>query len=105
MWTLFRKFLAQSKTLGSLLGDVLFETPPLKGQSSHSAFQWRVKKSLDEKSFYVSLKLIPDGYAGPTGSPTNYINFDLATAQQIKADLDDCIAMARQLAAQTKATV
>jgi len=105
MWTLFRKFFAKSKTLGSLLGDVLFETPPLKGQSSHSAFQWRVKKSLDEKSFYVSLKLIPDGYAGSEGSPTNYINFDLATAQQIKADLDDCIAMARQLAARTNATV
>jgi hypothetical protein len=103
MWAPFRKFLAKSKTLGSLLGDVLFETPPLKGQLSHSTFQWRVKKSLDEKSFYVSLKLIPDGYAGPEGSPTNYINFDLATAQQIKANLEDCIAVARQLAAQNNA--
>ncbi len=105
MWAPFRKFLAGSKTLGSLLGDVLFETPPLQGQSSHSTFQWRVKKSLDEKSFYVSLKLIPDGYAGPEGSPTNYINFDLATALQVKADLDDCISMARQLAAQGNAAV
>jgi hypothetical protein len=105
MWAPFRKFLAKSKTLGSLLGDVPFETPPLKGQSSHSVFQWRVKKNLDEKSLYVSLKLVPDGYAGPEGSPTNYINFDLATARQIKADLDDCIAMARRLAAQTNAPV
>ncbi|MGB6397585.1 MAG: hypothetical protein WBF73_18160 [Bradyrhizobium sp.] len=103
MWAPFRNLLVKSKTLGSLLGDVLFETPPLKGQSSHSTFQWRVKKSLDEKSFYVSLKLIADGHVGPEGSPTNYINFDLATAQQIKADLDDCIAMARQLAAQSNA--
>lgn len=63
------------------------------------------EKSLDEKSFYVSLKLIPDGYAGPEGSPTNYINFDLATALQVKADLDDCISMARQLAAQSNAAV
>jgi hypothetical protein len=54
-------------------------------------------------AIYVSLRLIPDGYVGPEGSPTNYINVDLATAQQIKADLDDCIAMARQLAAQSNA--
>jgi hypothetical protein len=100
MWAPFKKLLARSKAFGSLLGDVLFETPPLKGQSSHSVFQWRVKQSLDEKSFFVSLKMIPDGYAGAEGSPTNYINFDLATAQQIKADLDNCIARVRQLAVQ-----
>jgi hypothetical protein len=100
MWAPFKKILARSKTFGSLFGDVLFETPPLKGQSPNSVFQWRVKQSLDEKSLFVSLKMIPDGYAGAEGSPTNYINFDLATAQQIKADLDDCIAMARQLAVQ-----
>jgi hypothetical protein len=100
MWTPFRRLFARSKVLGSLLGDVVFETPPLKGQSSHSIFQWRVKKSLDEKSILISLKLIPDGYAGPEGSPRNYINFDLATAEQIKADLDICIRKARQLTEQ-----
>jgi hypothetical protein len=33
------------------------------------------------------------------------LNRQGATAQQIKADLDDCIAMARQLAAQANARV
>lgn len=98
MWAPLKRLLARSKTLGPLLGDVLFETPRLRGQSSHSVFQWRVKKSLDEKSLYIALKLIPDGYAGPEGSPTNYINFDLATAVRIRADLDQCIKMARRFA-------
>jgi hypothetical protein len=100
MWAPLKKLLAKSKSLGPLLGDDVFELPPLKGQSSHSIFQWRVKKSLDEKSFFVSLKLVPDGYAGPEESPSNYINFDLATALQIKADLENCIIVARRLAAQ-----
>src|SRR5262245_23695181 len=98
MWTRFRRLFARSKVLGSLLGDVVFETPPLRGQSSHSIFQWRVKKSVDEKTLLLSLKLVPDGYAGPEGSPRNYISFDLATAEQIRADLDACISKARQLA-------
>jgi hypothetical protein len=37
----------------------------------------------------------PDGYAGPEGSPTNYISFDLATALKIRSDLDECIKIAR----------
>src|SRR5262249_1199000 len=97
MWTPFRRLFARSKLLGSLLGDVVFETPPLKGQSSRSIFQWRVKKTLDDKSLLISLKLVPDGYAGSDGSPNNYISFDLATAEQIRADLDACISKARQL--------
>jgi hypothetical protein len=98
MWTPFKKLFARSKLLSSLFGDVVFETPSLRGQSSHSVFQWRVKKNLDEKSIFVSLKLIPDGYAGPEGSPTNYINFDIATAEQVRENLDACIVRARQLA-------
>jgi hypothetical protein len=98
MWTPFRRLFARSKVLNSLLGDVVFQTPPSRGQSSHSIFQWRVKRSLDEKSLLISLKLLPDGAAGPEGSPRNYISFDLATAEQIRADLDACISKARQLA-------
>jgi hypothetical protein len=105
MWAPIRKLLAKSKTFGTLFGDVLFETLPLKGQSSHSTFQWQVKKSLDEKSFYVALKLIPDGYAGPEGSPTNYASFDLATALQIRAGLDECISIAQHFAVPDNATV
>jgi hypothetical protein len=41
----------------------------------------------------------PDGYMGPEGSPTNYISFDIATAQQIRADIDECIAAARHFSA------
>lgn len=98
MWGPFRKLLSKSPLLGGLFGDVLHETPALRGQSSHSVFQWRVKKSLDETTLLVSLRLIPDGYAGAEGSPTNYINFDLATARQIKRDLEECITVASQLA-------
>jgi hypothetical protein len=105
MWAPIKKLLAKSKTFGTLFGDVLFETPPLKGQSSHSTFQWQVKKSLDEKSFYVALKLIPDAYAGPEGSPTNYASFDIATALQIRSDLDECISFARHFAVPDDATV
>jgi hypothetical protein len=98
MWAPIKNLLSKSKTLGSLLGDIVFETPPLKGQSSHSIFQWQVKKGLDGKSLYVCVKLRPDGYAGPEGSPMNYSSFDLATALQIRADLDECIGIARHFA-------
>lgn len=98
MWGPFKKLFAKSKSLGVLLGEVLFETPMLQGQSSRSVFQWRLKKSLDERSLFISLKLVPDGYAGPEGAPTNYIDFDLTTAEQIRTNLDACIAAARQLA-------
>jgi hypothetical protein len=98
MWSPFRKLLAKSRMLGSLFGDVLFQTQPLKGQSEHSTFQWQVKKGLDERSLFVCIKLRPDGFAGPEGSPTTYTSFDLATALQIRADLDECIANARHFA-------
>jgi hypothetical protein len=32
-----------------------------------------------------------DAYAGAEGSPTNYMNFDIATAKLLKSDLDQCI--------------
>jgi hypothetical protein len=54
---------------------------------------------LDEKSYFVCAKMKPDGYAGPEGSVTNYISFDLATALKIRADIDECIAIARRFAA------
>ena len=98
MWAPFKKLFAKSKSLRVLFGEVVFETPTLQGQSSRSVFQWRLKKSLDDRSIVVSLKLVPDGYAGPEGLPTNYIDFDLATAEKIRTNLDACIAAARQLA-------
>jgi hypothetical protein len=92
MWVPFRKLLSRSRGFNSLLGEVVFEAPPLKGQSSHSLFQWRVKRGLDDNSFFISLKMLPDGYEGPDGRVKNYISFDLATAEQVRANLDACIA-------------
>jgi hypothetical protein len=97
MWGPLRKILARSKSLGATLGEVICETPPTKGVSSHSLFQWRVKKGLDPTSFFIALKLRADAYAGAEGSPTNYISFDIKTAEQIRADLDRCIAEYRRL--------
>jgi hypothetical protein len=91
MWRQLERLLARSRTLSSALGDVVFETPPLRGQSRHSLFQWRLKKGLDGTSLFVAFKLLPDTYAGPEGTPTNYISFDIATAERLRADLDLCI--------------
>jgi hypothetical protein len=99
MWAPLKKLFARSKNFGALFGDILFESIPVKGQSSHSTFHLQVKRGLDEKTFYVSVKMKPDGYMGPEGSPTNYISFDIATAQQIRADIDECIAAARHFSA------
>ncbi|MBA1154949.1 hypothetical protein [Microvirga mediterraneensis] len=85
--------------MGSLLGEVIYEAEPLQGQSSTSLFQWRVKKGLDDASYFVSLKMLPDGSAGPEGAPKNYISFDLETAEQVRGSLEVCIAECRRLKA------
>ena len=95
---MFRKLFSRSKNFGALFGDVLFQTNVVQGQSPHSVFQWQVKKGLDQKSFYIAVKMIADGYMGPEGSLTNYISFDLQTAERIKADIDECIAVAKHFA-------
>ena len=101
MWVAFKKLFSKSKNFRALFGDVLFQTNPVQGQNGHSTFQWQVKKGLDQQSFYIGVKMIADGYMGPEGSPTNYISFDLTTAEQIKAGIDECIAVARQLKTDT----
>jgi hypothetical protein len=92
MWSFVKQLLARSKLLNQTLGDVVFETPEIKGASSHSFFQWRIKKSVDGKQYSVALRMRPDAYAGAEGSPTNYMSFDIATAKRLKSDLDQCIA-------------
>ncbi|MGO4388411.1 hypothetical protein AB4Y85_12820 [Microvirga sp. 2YAF29] len=101
MWKPIREFFAKSGAIGSLLGEILYETEPLQGQVSTSLFQWRVKKGLDDASYFVGVKMLPDGYAGAEGSPNNYINFDLETAERIRAGLEACIAECRRLEALT----
>jgi hypothetical protein len=51
----------------------------------------------------VTIKMNADGFIGPEGSPTSYISFDLATAEQIRADIDECIAIIRHFSANDSA--
>lgn len=98
MWDPLKRFFARSKSFEALLGDVVFESETMHGQAASSQFQWQVKRGLDEKSYYVCVKMKADGSIGPEGSPTNCINFDLPTALKVRADLDECIAIVRHFA-------
>ena len=53
---------------------------------------------MDQESYYIGIKMKADAFIGPEGQPMNYINFDLATARQIRADIDECIAVAQHFA-------
>lgn len=97
MWGPLRRLFAPSKSFKAL-GDLVFESEVVRGQAASSQFQWQVKRGLDEKSYYVCVKMQADGSIGPEGSPTNYINFDLPTALKIRADIDECIAIVRHFA-------
>ena len=98
MWGPLRRLFAPSKSFGALFGDVVFESEVVRGQAASSQFQWQVKRGLDEKSYYVCVKMRADGSIGAEGSPTNFINFDLPTALKIRADIDECIAIVRHFA-------
>lgn len=87
-----KRMVARSSSMNAVMGDVVFETQPVKGQFGSSSLQWRVKNGLDGKGGYIGLKLLPDTYAGPDGAVRNYINFDIETAETIKQDLEACIA-------------
>ena len=92
MWKFFSPILARSKILNSTLGEILFETPPLSGQWSGSLLQCRTKRGLDEKTFFVSLKFVPDASYEVNGRETNFIYLDIESAKQARANLDLCIA-------------
>jgi hypothetical protein len=91
MWTAIKRLLARSSLLNQALGDVVFETPEIGGASSHSFFQWRVKRSMEGGHYVVALRMRPDAYAGAEGSPTNYMHFDIESAQRLRFQLDQCI--------------
>ncbi len=91
MWAFLKKTFARSKILNATLGEVVFETPRVNGQSSHSLFHWRVKKDLRGDGYLIGLKMVADAYAGAEGSPTNYMNFDIESAQRLRFQLDRCI--------------
>jgi hypothetical protein len=86
-----KRFLSKLPFLGTALGDVLFETPPRKGQVAGSLLQWRVKQAGDGKRMFIGMKLKPDRYAGLDGAVTNYLELTISDAEQAKADLERCI--------------
>jgi hypothetical protein len=92
MLSFAKKLLAKSKALDHALGDVVFLTPEIKGQHWRSCLEWRVKKTVNGDKYFVALRMVPDAYAGPEGSVTNYMNFDIQTAGRIRLHLDECIA-------------
>lgn len=92
MWDFVKILLTKSRLLNQAFGDVVFETPEIKGASSHSFFQLRVKRSVEGGEYFVAIRMRPDAYTGPGGSPTNYINFGMEAAQRLKLNLDRCVA-------------
>ena len=95
MWGPLRRLFARSNSFKALFGDVVFESETVRGQAASSQFQWQVKRGLDEKSYYICVKMKADCSIGPEGSPTSYINFDLPTALKVRTDIDECIAIVR----------
>lgn len=89
---MIKKLLSKVPFLNSALGDVVFETAPLKGQVSGSFCQWRIKRTGDGQGMLIGMKLRPDRYSGPEGAVTNYIELSIEAAEQARADLDRCIA-------------
>ncbi len=94
MWTAFRNLFSWPDRFDGLFGDVAFRTEQETGQFQHSFLEWRVKKGLNSGELLIGLAMKPDGYAGPDGSVTNYINFDLETAVRLRDKLDECIEFA-----------
>ncbi|MCC3244248.1 hypothetical protein LG047_02735 [Methylocystis sp. WRRC1] len=96
MWRKLKSFFSASKTLNTMLGDVIFQTPASEGAGSNSSLEWRVKTSADEKYVYVGMEMMPDYWIRAGGSSKNYINFDLETAIRVRENLDRCIEFARK---------
>jgi len=91
MWTFVRNILAGSKTLDAALGEVVYKTPEVNGQSSRSFIEFRVKRDLADQKFLIGIRMKPDAYIGPQGSPTSYMNFDIENARLLRDHLDMCI--------------
>jgi hypothetical protein len=91
LWKGVKRWLFRSPLMNAMIGDVVFVTPRQPGRSNHSYMEWRVKRSVDGKRLFVGAAMIPDGYAGPDGSVTNYIQFDLNSAIEMRERLDACI--------------
>ena len=93
---LLRTLFGRSKTLNSLLGDVVLETPPERGAANGAFLEWRVKKSWDGKTVYVGARTTTQfGYG--VGPRTEYISFETEAAVRLRDQLTQCIDLALQL--------
>src|SRR5437764_5994569 len=91
-----RKLLSQSTTANLVFGEVVFVTPREHGAFAHSFFEWRVKAAVDKGKVHIGIAMRADAYAGSEGSPTNYMQFDLETAERLRDSLNDCIEFVRR---------
>jgi hypothetical protein len=90
-WTKVRKFIVDLFPDTNGTAQVVYETPPLRGQED-SRFEWRLKRRADG-FFLISLKLIPDYSVEQDGfPPEHHIDFAPEDVNQIKAALDACLA-------------
>jgi hypothetical protein len=96
MWFFLRKLVSGSTTANLMFGEVVFVTPREHGAFAHSFFEWRVKAAVDESQVHIGLAMRADAYAGVEGSPTNYMQFDLETAERLRDRLNDCIDFVRR---------
>lgn len=93
----FKKLLSKSKTLNSTIGKVVYDTPKILGQISSAYIQVRLMEKLNHGDYVIGIKFKPDMYAGPDGSPTNYLNLDIEKAKQLSEHLDRCISRYERL--------
>jgi hypothetical protein len=47
---------------------VVYKTPEVGRQNSHSFLEWRVKRDVEGDAYFIGLRMIPDTYVGPPGS-------------------------------------
>ena len=94
-----RLLASRSRTFNQALGDVVSEGELIQGTTRHSYAKYRLKKSVDGEQCFISVEFKPDYYAGPEGTPKNWIDFDLNAAVRFREALDACITDLRMRAA------
>ena len=90
-----RLMASRSRVLNRALGDVVSEREPIQGTTRHGYAKCRIKQSVHGEQCFISVEFRPDYLAGPEGSPKNWIDFDLASAERLRDTLDFCIAEAK----------
>lgn len=99
MLSSIKRFLSRFPTLQAAVGDVLFETAPIRGRTSVGELSLRIKKDA-RGQHYIGVKMRPDYGYGGEGSQTGFINFDIQSAQRLKLDLEETLQRLAELATQ-----